>query len=347
MKQHTIKYLLHILFASFVFAGCRSTDSDTTVPVIHWDSHAMAPNGRIDAIADLGNGIVMAGTRDDLPGHLYRSEDCGETWVDLGQITDGDRITGSISSIAGDGSGTAYFLTGAGEVWKSSDFGLTWRSLGQVSNMRAHWHFLHSYSITVSHIGTVLVSNTYPGGGHIFRSEDGGLSWQNVGSIGKAALYRFEKLDDALLVNGWSGHIYKSDDDGKSWRHLDQLADSALYATDYLGRNIVLQGAEDGRIFRSEDNGESWSEVATFPESGDDFVNFGDGVVIYTTYNGEKNLYQSNDYGLTWRSIGVLPTTEDDNLEHVVPVRCGNAIRAVGGTKRGYIVWSDGIISGN
>jgi photosystem II stability/assembly factor-like uncharacterized protein len=205
--------------------------------------------------------------------------------------------------------------------------------------MPAHWHYLHAYSITVTPAGTVLVSNTYPEGGHIIRSTDGGATWEDVGSIGRAALYRFEKSETGVFVNGWAGHIYASTDDGQSWNHLAQLSDSALYATDYLGDGNVIQGAEDGRIFRSDDYGRTWSTVAHFPESGDDFVHLGNGVVVYSTYTGERNLYISNDYGLTWTSIGPAPSgIEGDIWDHVVPVRCSDHVRAVGGTKQGRIL---------
>ena len=176
MKHTAMKSLSHILFAGVFIASCGTPSPETTPPSIEWTSIEMATNGRIDAIADLGNGIVLAGTRDDTPGHIYRSTDCGDTWVDLGQIISGDRFEASISSIAAGPDGAAYVLTGNATVWKSDDSGLTWRSLGQVSDMPAHWHYLHAYSITVTPAGTVLVSNTHPEGGHIIRSTDGGAT---------------------------------------------------------------------------------------------------------------------------------------------------------------------------
>lgn len=328
-----------ILLAGLAFAGSTITDHHSAPPMIEWTVVEMSTNGRIDAIADLGNGVVLAGTRDNTPGHIYRSTDCGDTWVDLGQIITGDRFEASISSIATGPNGTAYILTGNGTVWKSDDRGLTWRSLGQVSNMPAYWHFLHAYSITVTQAGTLLVSNTNPDGGHIFRSTDGGANWENVGKVGRAALYRFEKSASAVYVNGWSGHIYRSGDDGQTWTELAPLGDSALYATDYLGNGIIIQGAEDGRIFRSEDHGRTWSTVAHFAEAGDDFVHFGDGMVVYSTYTGDRNLYLSADYGLTWEALGAVPSGLDGDIwDHVVPVRCGDHVRAVGGTKLGKIV---------
>ncbi|MBX3176884.1 MAG: hypothetical protein KF886_05975 [Candidatus Hydrogenedentes bacterium] len=305
----------------------------------NWEVHRVIPGGRIDAVASLGNGIVLAGSRNPKPGHIFRSTDCGETWTDLGNLLGEGLHTGSVTCIASAGEGVAYLVTGDAHVWKSADWGLTWTPLGQVSDMPRLEPYHFSYSITVLPSGTVLISNTNPDGGHVFRSEDGGATWDDVGAISPKALYRFEKTSDGVLVNGWAGHVYKSADDGKTWADLGKLSDQALYATEYLEDGVVLQGGEDGRIFRSDDFGATWTEVARFPDSADDFVYLGNGVVLYSTYTGERNVYRSTDAGRTWASIGPVPAgAEGDTLDHAVAVPCGDAAVSVGGTARGNIL---------
>jgi photosystem II stability/assembly factor-like uncharacterized protein len=331
-------HIPYIAAMFLLFSGCV-TVSNPAPEARLWEVHPVLPGGRIDAIADLGNGVIVAGSRDLKPGHLFRSTDCGETWTDLGNLLGEDAYAGSVTCVASGGDGVAYVLTGDAHVWKSLDWGVTWTPLGQMSNMPRHKSYQHSYSITVLPSGTVLVSNTNPTGGHVFRSEDGGGSWRDLGPISPMALYRFEKMKHGVLVNGWAGRVYRSTDDGLTWVDQGQLSEEALYATAYVGQDIALQGGEDGRLFRSTDDGETWTEVARFPESADDFVQVGDGVVIYTTYTGERNLYLSKDYGLTWGNIGPVPSgAEGDTWDHVVPVRCGNTMVAVGGTSKGRIV---------
>lgn len=321
-----------------LISGC-ATLSNPVPESRAWQIHSVIPDGRIDAIADLGEGVVIAGSRNPKPGHIFRSMDCGETWTDLGNLLGEELHTSSVTCVASGGGGVAYLLTGDAHVWKSEDWGATWLPLGQVSNMPRHEGFHHSYSMAVLPSGTVLVSNTNPTGGHVFRSDDGGASWHDSGPISTMALYRFEKAEDGVLLNGWAGRVYKSTDDGKTWTDRGQLSEKALYATEYLGRGIALQGGEDGRLFRSADDGETWAEVAHFPDAADDFVQVGAGVVIYTTYTGEKNLYLSKDYGQTWENIGPVPSgVKGDTWDHVVPVRCGNSVVAVGGTSQGRIV---------
>lgn len=315
--------------------------ADSVAAERSWRVHPVIPGGRIDAAADLGKGVVVAASRNPKPGHIFRSTDCGDSWTDLGNVLGDELHTGSATCVASRGDGVAYLLTGDAHVWKSTDRGATWSPLGQVSNQARLEPFHFSYSIAVLPSGTVLISNTNPAGGHVFRSEDGGAIWADLGAVSTGALYRFEVVEDGVLVNGWAGRVYKSKDDGRTWTDQGQLSERALYATVSLGKGVALQGGEDGRLFRSADRGETWTEVAAFPDSADDFVHLGGDEVVYTTYTGEKNLYHSTDAGKTWKNIGPVPSgAEGDTWDHVVTVRCGDEHFAVGGSSRGTItVW--------
>lgn len=302
-------------------------------------SQSLVRGGRIDAISSLGSGILIAGSRHPTPGLVFRSTDCGRTWCQLVKLIGGDGQSKNVTCIACSDKGLAYLLTGDSYVWKSRDWGRNWRALGQVSRSMAFGNYQGSYGLAVLDSGTILVSNTDPVGGHIFRSENGGRSWQDLGPQSDGPLYRFEKLPHAVLVNGWSGHVYKSTNDGRTWQDQGRLCQSALFATEYLKDGIALQGAEDGRIFRSADFGSTWNQVAKFPESADDFAYLGNGQVIYATYSGSKYVYQSLDDGRSWKRFGSIPSAgQADSLDHVVSVKCDGRIIGVGGTMLGNIV---------
>jgi photosystem II stability/assembly factor-like uncharacterized protein len=232
-----------------------------------------------------------------------------------------------------------YLLTGDAHVWKSTDRGKSWFNLNRVSTHPRLGPFQHSYGLTVLATGTILVSDTNPAGGHLFRSEDSSTTWHDVGPVSDRALYRFEQTDDGVLVNGWAGHVYKSTDDGQTWRDCGQLTDSPLYATEFIGAGVALQASDDGAIFRSTDNGDTWTQVAKLADAADDFASLGDGVVLYSTYTGRKHVYMSRDSGLSWANIGRVPTgADDDVLDHVIAVQYEGRRFAVGGTKQGYLV---------
>jgi len=306
---------------------------------LNWEVKEVAPGGRIDAVAYLGEGVVIAASRNPKPGHVFRSADVGRTWTDSGNLLGDDPIASSISCLASGGRGIAYFLTGDGQVWKSEDWGANWNSFGQVTRNPRHLQFLHSYGIAVLPSGTVLVSDTNPTGGHIFRSENGGKDWQDIGIASPMALYRFETTPDGVLVNGWAGHVYKSIDDGRSWTDKGRLSESALYATTYLENGVALQGAEDGRLYRSVDHGETWAESVRLDGAADDFAYMGGGVVLYSTYTSVLNLYLSRDHGKTWKTMGPVPTgAPEDVLDHFVPVTFEGKTYVVGGSKKGYLL---------
>lgn len=323
----------------FLTSAALLAGPQPTAGTLRWESRLLLAGGRIDAIADLGSGVVVAGSRDGQPSHLFRSTNAGATWTDLGSVVGTDRPAANVTCLASAGAGTAYLLTGDAHVWKSTDWGQNWSRLGRVSTHPRLQSFQHSYGLTVLASGTILVSDTNPAGGHVFRSVDSGTTWHDVGPVSDRALYRFEQTDDGILLNGWAGHVYKSTDDGQTWRDGGQLTDSPLYATDYLGGGVALQASESGLIFRSTDNGNTWSQVARFPDAADDFVSLGNGVVLYSTYTGRNHLYLSRDDGLTWSDIGRVPTAEDDDvLDHVIAVQHEGRRYAVGGTKQGYVV---------
>lgn len=298
-----------------------------TVPVV--------PRSRIDAIASLGNGVVVAGTRGSQPGHIHRSDDTGATWRHVGQITGSDDIT----CLASGGNGIGYLLTGRRvHVWKTTDSGETWGDLGRISTA-SNPRYANAYGMIVTSGGTVLVADADSTGGHIHRSTDGGKTWHDVGRISARALYRLQEVGDGILANGWAGHIYKSVDDGATWTDMGKLIDSDLYAIEYVGNNTALIGTKSGNIFLSRDNGRTWIDQGIVGPSADDFAWLGGGHVLYSTYTGGRQLYLSQDSGVTWRQLGKVGTgQEDDWLDHVIAIHDDDVRVVVGGTNKGFII---------
>ncbi len=334
-SQQTIQILVCVV----VQLTLQVDADDAVVTHVEWTSQLVCEGGRIDALADLGQGVVIAGSRFPQPGFIYISRDAGASWTNLGRLLGDDPQGSSVTCMCGDGDGTAYLLTGDAHVWRSDDKGESWSMLTRVSDNPRLGTYQHSYGLIVLPTGTLLVSDTNPDGGHVFRSADRGESWTDIGAVSPKAVYRFERVSDCVLLNGWAGHVYKSGDDGQSWTDCGELTDSALYATAYLGDGVALQAAENGLVFRSSDDGDMWNEVVRFDDAADDFVSLGNGIVLYSTYTGERNVYLSRDGGLTWSNTGPLANTVDgDVLDHVITVEHEGSRHAIGGTTHGYIV---------
>ena len=303
---------------------------------VDWERTEIQPGGRIDAIADFGNGVIVLGTRKPNPSHVYRSSDYGKTWAHVASLDPEDYIT-CVASGTGD---IGYILTGEkAHVWKTEDDGLTWRDLGQVTKTTQFNNFAHAYGMLVTSNGTVLVADTHASGGRITRSTDGGKTWHTSESISDQAIYRLQLVGDGIIANGWAGHIYKSTDDGATWTDRGQLMDSYLYAIDYLGNNEALIGTESSHIFHSADNGDTWTQLGHVSHSSDDFVSLGNGRVIFTTYRDAKTMHYSANSGRTWTNLGNVGTgVEGDWFDHVIAVEKDGKTIIVGGTNKGFVL---------
>ena len=303
---------------------------------IAWERREIQPGGRIDAIADFGNGVVILGTRKPNPSHVYRSNDYGKTWSHVASLDPEDYIT-CVASGSGD---IGYILTGEkAHVWKTIDDGNTWTDLGQVTSTEKFNNFARAYGMVVTPQGTILVADTHASGGRITRSTDGGKTWQTSPPISTHAIYRLQQVGDGILANGWAGHIYKSTDDGMTWNDCGQLMDSYLYAIDYLGNDEVLIGTESSHIFHSADNGDTWQQLAHVSHSADDFVSLGKGHVLFTTYREAKTIHYSPDSGQTWTNVGNVGTgVEGDWFDHVIALKKGDKTIIVGGTNQGFVL---------
>ena len=328
----------HRLSASMLkpllFGCCLALSLGAMDPV--WERIELEPGGRIDAIADFGDGVIVLGTRRPHPSNVYRSEDWGKTWQKVTNVGEDDYIT----CVAAGAEGVGYILTGEKvHVWKTEDDGLTWRDLGRINDADSGTNFAEAYGMVVTDAGTVLVADTDAGGGRITRSTDGGATWEVSDPISPLAIYRLQQVRDGIVVNGWAGNIYKSTDDGVTWRDMGQLMDSYLYAIDHLGNDEVLIGTESGHVLLSEDNGETWANLGHVGDSADDFVSLGEGRVIFTTYRNSKHLHYSADSGRTWANWGDVGTgVAGDWFDHVIATHDGEKVIVVGGTNQGFVL---------
>jgi photosystem II stability/assembly factor-like uncharacterized protein len=325
----------------FMLSLCCAAEAEETRTVDHgleWHSRVVLQGGRIDAVAWLGDGVVVAGSRSPHAGKLFRTTDLGQSWSETALDAKSPKRAPSVTCIASDRSATAYLLTSTAHVWKSTDRGATWLDLGRVLTGVMRGSSVQSYGLVVLPSGTVLVSDTNRAGGHVHRSADGGQTWEDCGEISSDRLYRFELTTDAVLVNGWAGRVFRSCDDGRSWSDQGRLSERPLYATLALHRGVVLQASGAGEVFRSSDAGQTWSKTADVNDPADDFADLGKGNVLLSTYSGKRALYLSHDSGLTWAEIGVLPTgVEGDVLDHAVSATDKNHTWMIGTSKLGAL----------
>ena len=205
-------------------------------------------------------------------------------------------MSGRISDIVilPDDPATWYVGVGSGGVWKTENAGTTWTPLfdGQSS------YSIGSIAVDPNNVNTVWVgSGENHGGRHIafgdgvYRSKDGGQSWENLG------LKESDHISEIIVHPGdsnviyvasqgplWSGGgdrgLYKSSDGGKTWKNIlsagqytgvtdimmDPRNPDRIYAATWQRQRTVAAyiggGAETG-IHLSEDGGETWTELTS------------------------------------------------------------------------------------
>ena len=237
---------------------------------------------------------------------------------------------------------TWYVAAGSGGVWKTSNFGTTWTPIFDDQN---------SYSI-----GTVTLDPSNPSivwvgtgedssgrhvafGDGVYKSEDGGKSWRNVGlesseHIGKVVVHPengdvvWVAAEGPLWSSGGDRGLYKTTDGGETWERklyvdddtgvtsieYDPRDPDVLYAATYDRRRKVwalLNGPGSG-IHKSTDGGETWTELTNGLPKGD-MGKIGLAVspmrpdVVYATIeasqeegNNEAGFYRSTDRGASW-----------------------------------------------
>ncbi|MEW6511369.1 MAG: glycosyl hydrolase [Bacteroidota bacterium] len=237
-----------------------------------------------------------------------------------------------------------YFVAVAsGGVWKTTNAGTTWTPVFDKQS---------SYSIGCVAIDPRNPSVIWVGTGEnnsqrsvsygdgVYRSEDGGSSWENMGlksseHIGKILIdprdsrVVYVAAQGPLWNPGGDRGLYKTTDGGKTWEAvltiskntgvtdvvMDPRNPDLLYAAAYQRRRHVwtlINGGPESAIYRSEDGGADWKKLTSGLPS-EDMGRIGLTIpptapdIVYATIEaalGKGGLYRSTDRGASWEKRG-------------------------------------------
>jgi len=296
-------------------------------------------------------------------GGVWKTTDYGRTW---NPIFD-DQPTGSVGALAIAPSNPEIIYVGSGEglrrpdlstgdgIYKSSDGGRSWQHLGlrdgqQIAAIVVDPHDPNRVLVAV--LGHPYGPNAERG---VFRSTDGGLTWQkvlykdeNTGAIDLA----FDPSNSQIIYadmwasrrppwttgggyNGPGSGLYKSTDGGTTWR---QLAKGLPTWAEGLGRIGLAIAPNDssqiyalvdspklGGLYRSDDAGETWQRINSDDRlwgRGDDFACVRvDPKNKDTIYIANISTYRSTDGGHNFTAIKGAPGGDD---YHTIWINPGN-----------------------
>jgi photosystem II stability/assembly factor-like uncharacterized protein len=266
--------------------------------------------------------IVYLGTAD---GVLYRSENAGRLWS---RSRPGFPKAGmSLDNVIVDPRGNVlvgyWEVAGAGGgVARSSDGGRSFTVLQGIAG-----ESVRALAIAPTD-DRILVAGTLSG---VFRSVDGGASWDRVSPAGHPEIRNVESVAidprDPNVVYAGTWHLpWKTLDGGRTWRriHAGMIDDSDVFTltVDRRSPRTVYATACSG-IFRSQDAGGRWTKVRGIPPSSRRTRAFAqDPERLQAFYAGTtEGLWASEDDALSWRRL-----TPGDLVVNAVLVQPGGNV---------------------
>jgi photosystem II stability/assembly factor-like uncharacterized protein len=140
----------------------------------------------------------------------------------------------------------------------------------------------------------------------IFRTEDGGKSWQpwldRVENPKGLHLYGIQAVGRDLCIAGEQGVFLRSEDQGQSFNALPTPYEGSYFGLLPLrGGELIVYGLR-GNAFKSEDHGSTWDRIdTTVPVSITAAAELRDGLLVMTTQS--PDVLASRDQGRTFQHL--------------------------------------------
>ena len=235
---------------------------------------------------------------------------------------------------------TFYFGACAGGVWKTTDGGVYWENVSdgffETSAVGAIAVAPSAPNVIYAGTGEACIRGNVSHGDGVYRSDDGGRTWRNVGlrdtrHIGRV---RVDPRDPdtvyvAALGHAWGGNrergVFRSRDGGASWQQvlfrseragavdlsLDPGNPRVLLASVWQAQRFpwgMSSGGPESGLWRSTDGGDTWTEISRNPGLPRGVlgrigvaISPADGRRMYAVVEAEDGaLFRSNDGGATW-----------------------------------------------
>jgi photosystem II stability/assembly factor-like uncharacterized protein len=231
-------------------------------------------------------------------GGLWKTTDGGQTWK---PVTDGQIKSSSVGAVAISESNPDVVYIGMGEtelrgnimqgdgVYKTTDAGKTWKNVGLTDTQaiaRVRIHPTNPDIVYVAALGHPYGPNAERG---VFRSKDGGKSWQKVlyrndragavdlcfdphnASVLYAAIWDAYRTPWSLSSGGPSSGLFKTTDGGDTWKEITRSPGLPSGIVGKIGVSVsgadsnrvyAMVEADDGGVFVSDDAGATWKKIS-------------------------------------------------------------------------------------
>lgn len=260
-----------------------------------------------------------------------------------------------------------YVAAAAGGVWKTMNAGNTYFPVFEKEG---------SYSVGCVTIDPNNSNVVWIGSGEnnnqrsvnygdgVYRSDDGGKSWKNMGlktseHIGRIVVdptnsdIVYVAAYGPLWSSGGERGIYKTTDGGKTWKnilsvsentgfneiHMDPRNPNVLYAAAHQRQRKVytyVGGGPESGLYKSTDGGNTWNKIMSGMPKGDIgriglAISPANPDVVYAIVEASEGggLYRSNDRGASWEKQSSYSTAGNYYQEIVADPKDVNKLYAM------------------
>ncbi len=296
--------------------------------------------------------VVYAGTGEVNPGGgsvayggvgVLRSLDGGDSWQPLGLEN-----AGSIGRLVVDPTDSQrIFAAVMGHLWlpgpdrgvyRTTDGGSTWQQVLYVDDTTGAVDIIvrpdDPQVILAAMWQRIRTPELYDYGGPgcaVWRSDDGGDTWQIVGGglptpgtdSGRIGLTLCAAQPDRMYAvyadrTGYFAGLYRSNDGGATWTRTSDGALSSVFASyGWWFGNVRCHPTDPNTVFvlgldffRTTNGGSSWSEVSDGMHVDHHALAFSTGLTPVIYEGNDGGLYRSNNGGSAWAMLPDQPITQ-------------------------------------